>query len=143
NRAAIAQLKRRLPERVRVHDWWAALVVTAFGRVVHDAEALILYRQHGRNTYGADVGRWRFLKRHLRRFVKGPRTFYQGHAQAAELLNQYGVDLAPAKKELLQGFVASKRHIMTRLSYAARGPIWRARLVDSLALRLLIVLGWY
>ena len=43
-----------------MHDWWASLVVAAFGEVIHLDRATISYRQHGDNSVGADrftVGR--------------------------------------------------------------------------------------
>jgi len=36
-----------------MHDWWLALVASAFGRIVYVDSALISYRQHGANTIGA------------------------------------------------------------------------------------------
>ncbi len=36
-----------------MHDWWLALVASAFGKVVYLDQALIHYRQHGSNTIGA------------------------------------------------------------------------------------------
>jgi len=42
-----------IPENVIMHDWWAALVASAFGRVVPLNKATLLYRQHSNNTLGA------------------------------------------------------------------------------------------
>jgi glycosyltransferase involved in cell wall biosynthesis len=42
-----------IPPPIRLHDWWAALVAAAFGRVVHLPEATALYRQHPANDTGA------------------------------------------------------------------------------------------
>ena len=41
-------------EGIKYHDWWAALYAAAFGVIVRVPMALILYRQHGSNTIGAD-----------------------------------------------------------------------------------------
>ena len=38
---------------VLMHDWWAALVAAAFGKMAFVSEPTILYRQHGRNSVGA------------------------------------------------------------------------------------------
>lgn len=55
NRALLARALPVPPEAV-MHDWWLALVASAFGRVVALPEATVLYRQHGRNDVGAK--RW-------------------------------------------------------------------------------------
>ena len=38
---------------VLMHDWWALLVATRFGKVSYIEDATILYRQHGNNGVGA------------------------------------------------------------------------------------------
>ena len=38
---------------VLMHDWWATLVATRFGKVAYIETATILYRQHGNNGVGA------------------------------------------------------------------------------------------
>lgn len=40
-----------------MHDWWLALVATAFGRLVYLDTPLVHYRQHGDNTIGAQEHR--------------------------------------------------------------------------------------
>src|SRR5690606_31552998 len=41
------------PADAVMHDWWLSLVASAFGRLVFVPQALVEYRQHGRNTLGA------------------------------------------------------------------------------------------
>ncbi len=53
-------------QRIVMHDWWFALVAAAFGDIYYLAKPTILYRQHGDNTFGADVNG---LQR-MRRFFK-------------------------------------------------------------------------
>jgi len=40
-------------DNVLMHDWWALLVATRFGKVAFVETATILYRQHGNNGVGA------------------------------------------------------------------------------------------
>lgn len=42
--------------QIYFHDWWLYLVVCAFGTVIVDPEATILYRQHGQNVIGMGAG---------------------------------------------------------------------------------------
>ena len=46
----------RRSERM-AHDTWYLLVASIFGKIATIAEPLVLYRQHGRNAYGAGLGR--------------------------------------------------------------------------------------
>ncbi|QEA54178.1 glycosyltransferase family 2 protein [Loigolactobacillus coryniformis] len=51
------------PKQIVMHDWWFALVAAAFGEIAYLAEPTILYRQHGNNTFGADVKGFQRLRR--------------------------------------------------------------------------------
>ncbi|SHH86137.1 glycosyltransferase [Cognatishimia maritima] len=47
-----------------VHDWWAYQMITgAGGLVLHEDEPTLLYRQHGNNAIGANLGYWAQLVR--------------------------------------------------------------------------------
>jgi len=49
----LALLASPVPPDAIMHDWWLALLASAFGRVSFIEKALVDYRQHGRNTLGA------------------------------------------------------------------------------------------
>lgn len=51
------------PQQVVMHDWWFALVAAAFGEIDYLEKPTILYRQHGDNTFGADVSGFQRLRR--------------------------------------------------------------------------------
>ena len=40
-------------ERIMMHDWWASLVASAFGKIIYLNKQTISYRQHGDNSVGA------------------------------------------------------------------------------------------
>lgn len=40
-------------DQIIMHDWWASLVASAFGKVIYLKQATIQYRQHGDNSVGA------------------------------------------------------------------------------------------
>lgn len=42
-----------IPQEAIMHDWWMALVASAFGKIVPIDDPLVLYRQHGDNNLGA------------------------------------------------------------------------------------------
>ena len=49
-----------IPGGVMMHDWWFALVASAFGKIDIVPEATIFYRQHGLNDTGAKA--WGLLE---------------------------------------------------------------------------------
>lgn len=55
-----------IPEGVRYHDWWFALVASTIGGVKYIPVPLIQYRQHGKNDTGA--GRSSSIPRKIREY---------------------------------------------------------------------------
>lgn len=59
NRAALTLAQQAAEEASQIvsHDWWLYQLVSGVGgRVIYDAEPTVLYRQHGANLVGANVG---------------------------------------------------------------------------------------
>lgn len=50
---ALAEKAVPVPDNAIMHDWWMALVATAFGKLIFLDEPLVRYRQHGNNAIGA------------------------------------------------------------------------------------------
>lgn len=50
---ALAEKMVPVPSQAIMHDWWSALVATAFGRLIFLDTPLVHYRQHDSNTIGA------------------------------------------------------------------------------------------
>lgn len=55
NRALITRALP-MPDSAVMHDWWIALVAAATGRIRIWPQALVDYRQHANNTWGAHTG---------------------------------------------------------------------------------------
>ncbi|MEJ2247187.1 MAG: glycosyltransferase family 2 protein [Acidobacteriota bacterium] len=59
----LAEQSLPIPETAVMHDWWLALVASAFGKLVLIHQPLVHYRQHPSNTLGAiEKARHRSLK---------------------------------------------------------------------------------
>lgn len=82
-----------------MHDWWAALVASAFGQVYFLPDQLVAYRQHGSNTIGAP--KQRTLMNQLNKIFKlSDRYFLNGAAVQAKLFLQvYGKHLSTSQRE--------------------------------------------
>jgi glycosyltransferase involved in cell wall biosynthesis len=139
NRAAMDLVRSRTPgTAVIMHDWWCALVVSAFGKVVADPRMTLLYRQHHGNTVGTAPGRIAGLLVQLKVFLRNPRAFYPIHAQVAEFLRLYGDQLGPAERKTAEALVRSRRSVGARIAYAAFARIPRWDFLGSVGTRILI-----
>lgn len=95
---ALARQACPVPQQAIMHDWWLALVATAFGKLVLLDAPLVHYRQHGRNTIGAkehaklpviSLSLWQ------RVFARKPNEhLYEVARQAREFSMRYGRQLS-------------------------------------------------
>lgn len=76
---------------VLMHDWWALLVATRFGKAAFVEQPTILYRQHGNNGVGAQNSNSFVYK--LKRMLQGEdikKSLVNTRKQAAAFVKLYG-----------------------------------------------------
>jgi len=79
NRKAV-EISIPIPPQARLHDWWIALNVAKYGKIIYISTPTVLYRQHSQNIIGAKkTGRTNLagLIRKLQQFKKQLSTDYQ------------------------------------------------------------------
>lgn len=97
---ALAEKTRNIPKEAIMHDWWIAMVASAFGKIAYIAEPLMLYRQHVSNDTGA---KQYSLKYFIKKLFEKP-SLGKYISQSKAFLNLYGDDLEESQKEMLQKF---------------------------------------
>ena len=119
----LAEKALPIPEKAIMHDWWLALVATAFGKLVYLDIPLVHYRQHGNNTIGAkeftkeSVVSMSLWSRILAR--KSNEHLIEVSNQAAEFNRRYGSQLSGRERLSLRLCIAMgiKIGIVQRLMY--------------------------
>jgi len=61
-----------IPAEALMHDWWLALVASAFGQIALVAQPGVLYRQHGGNVLGAQGLGWAYWRQRLKQLLAQP-----------------------------------------------------------------------
>lgn len=98
----LLQLAHPIPENAAMHDWWIALVASAFGYIEALPYPTLLYRQHGKNKLGAQKFiSWNSFKRVFDK-LRLPEDAKHAHAQ--ELLTRYSYRLDKDQIALLQAY---------------------------------------
>jgi len=139
NRKAIDLLcQQTLPSHVYVHDWWCYLVISCFGDVIFDDNALIKYRQHGGNVIGAATNHLGVLKRKLARLFNARLWISE---QASTFYELFADRMPPAERELLATLCKAKSSFWYRLRLAFSPAVWRQKPVDNVILRLVILMN--
>ncbi len=139
NRKAIDLLcQQELPGEVYIHDWWCYLVISCFGDIIFDDQALIKYRQHSNNAIGAASSRLGVLKRKFARLLNGRLWISE---QAIIFQTLFANRLAPAQHELLASMCQAKSSFWHRMRLTLSSAIWRQKCVDNLILRIVILMN--
>jgi rhamnosyltransferase len=100
---------------ILMHDWWIALIATAYGVVKYDSIPHILYRQHAGNQIGVFSKRNTYLAR-LKRFFRSdlpPSRL----SQALELQATYGGTLPHSSQLELDEFLSSYNFFIKRIRF--------------------------
>jgi glycosyltransferase involved in cell wall biosynthesis len=85
-----------------MHDWWLALVASAFGTITFVPQATIYYRQHGGNVLGAagsSFGRYVRMLRSEKPWVKAQKYFSKVSCQAESFHALYASKLDPEQSK--------------------------------------------
>ncbi len=98
----LAEKALPIPSNAIMHDWWLALVATAFGELIYLDVPLVRYRQHGNNTIGAkeftkisntNIALWRRL------LVRIPnKHLYEVAVQASAFRRRYAAELTSIQR---------------------------------------------
>jgi hypothetical protein len=78
---ALLQKALPIPPEALMHDWWLALVASAFGEIALVDEPGVLYRQHGSNVLGAQGLGLAYWRQRLKALLADPAA--GGHTRAA------------------------------------------------------------
>jgi len=108
---ALARLASPIPPGAVMHDWWLALVASAFGRIEALSEKTVLYRQHANNCLGATRYGSRYVLRRVKEVLcRGATTrcFRRAQRQAVALLQRFAPDLEPRQQAAINTFVNLK-----------------------------------
>ena len=100
----LAKLVASVPEGAILHDWWIALVATAFGRVEYVSAPTMLYRQHGKNEAGAVSYSLSYFSSRVRNLGASMDLARRIVEQGKAFLLIYGDRISKADREIVYNF---------------------------------------
>ncbi|EHH67701.1 glycosyltransferase [Gluconobacter morbifer] len=106
NAATHHLLQNHAPPPSVLHDWWAYLLTSGSGgRIVFDDRCVSHYRQHGRNTIGAQTS---LLHRGYAALRRGPNVFMSIFEGNVRYLLEWSEILSPEALRLLEALARAK-----------------------------------
>lgn len=126
-------MKTNEQDQIISHDWWAYLVVSGCGGIVHyDPVPAIGYRQHGNNLIGSN-SRLRDRAVRLRKMMAG--TFREWNDANLHALEAVHPELSMDSRRALDLFAhARKSTLFKRLFLIVKSGIYRQTLLGNLGL---------
>lgn len=147
NQAACDLLRRTYPafdgnekyaaayDSVRYHDWWMALICSAFGCVKYLDVPTIMYRQHASNQVG-QTSFSEYVKERFSEIKNVGRRLDDTFKQAKSFRECYGADLKKKKLAMLEKFAGlntatplKRRYYIIRYGFFKSGFIRNAALL--------------
>lgn len=146
NRAAIRKItaisRSVQKDKIVMHDWWSALIVSIFGKVAFIDKSTICYRQHSHNTIG--LNKQAFLSKLNSRFIKEKNALINQAIGQAQELHRYLLETHFDQEQILS-MVADYATILGR-SPLARYKILRmykmrkTSFIDNLGYKTILLL---
>ena len=139
NRELLLLMRENPPNGVIMYDWWAYLIASALGRVLLSQRPRLYYRQHGRNALGMKlgVGLWLYRVRTIPRRLTG----HVRSRQAAAFLEVYGARLADTHRILVESVAKQDKTLQERLALARSPELWRQTTLETLLMRVMVLMG--
>ncbi|MGE9759876.1 MULTISPECIES: glycosyltransferase family 2 protein [Pseudomonadaceae] len=126
-------LKTHDEDRIVSHDWWAYLVVSGCGGIVHyDPVPTIGYRQHGNNLIGSNS---RISDRAVRLKKMMAGTFREWNDANLQALQAVQPELSAESRHTLSLFIRARRSsLFKRLFLIIKSGVYRQTLLGNLGL---------
>lgn len=137
NRALVNKVQVE-PQNAIMHDWWFALIASAFGCIGFVDEPTVLYRQHSGNEIGAkNINSLSFIIKKLASIIKKPESMKLAisatYAQACDFLDTYRDDLSEEMLDILSAYMSiSNANIFKKISIINRYGFWKTGMVRKI-----------
>ncbi|MCH5252719.1 MAG: glycosyltransferase [Lachnospiraceae bacterium] len=99
----IRSFLQKIPEEIRVHDWWLALICSHFGKVVYVNKPTLLYRQHSGNIIGGS-SYTSYVKKRLSGIAGQKEALRKTYRQGRAFLALYRDRMDDAQLEIAEHF---------------------------------------
>lgn len=116
----LKELCAEIPEKAIMHDWWIALVTSAFGVFGYINRPLVLYRQHDKNDIGAKKYSFFSYFKRLGKFYDSMKSNYEIIEQCSAFMSQYSgfdtytLQMLQSFSEILNKSRASRLHCLAK-----------------------------
>jgi len=138
NRALVEKLKQ-FPKKVRMHDWWSAIVAASFGKIIYLDKPTMLYRQHTANVIGSVRFSFKTILNKASSIKRQKKALLDTQKQAGYLYQIFHEELGEDTKQTIYQFATlHKRNWISRRKIILKHKFWKTGIIRNLGVLLLI-----
>ncbi len=141
NDALLRQLQTYRPYRISMHDSWVLKVASAIGTVVEDKGLFMDYRQHERNVVGSRKSAFDVFKIRVRSLFSRSKDSIRT-SMAQQLMEGYGSKMSAYDQQYCQAFAEIRSSFKARLRLVFSSYLKPHNRKETLAIKVLVLLGW-
>ncbi|KIM13286.1 MAG: hypothetical protein KU38_01105 [Sulfurovum sp. FS08-3] len=129
----LANLSLPISNRAIMHDWWIAMVASAFGKIAYIHESTIEYRQHRSNEIGANAFSFGYVVKN----IVSNHNLSKHYQQARAFLERYQARLDFHTVLMLERFYhTEKLSYLQRVLHIIRFNLFKQGLIRNIGLLL-------
>lgn len=131
---SLTYMCRNIPSNCIMHDWWIALVASAFGKIYTVDKQTMLYRQHGNNEVGAHkYNSFSFVKNKLSNLEKISKSIDDTIIQAEAFYNEFKDKLSDNDRNLVYNYsVLREKNFIQRKQSIVKNKFYKSGLVRNI-----------
>ena len=122
-------------EKIGYHDWWASMIVHAFGVAHSDTEVTALHRAHGDNVTTFNL----FTR--IKWLMKSLKEESDIHRRSGEFARCFGDKLKAKDKKYLNMFLGTDYNFLNAIKKCFYPARWRPILSSEIIVRWLMLIG--
>lgn len=122
-------------DEIDFHDWWAAMIVTAFGKFKSDEQILARYYRYSESVTRITIGN------KVRWFIRMLKSKSDIRKRSEEFYRVFGNELSPKDRKIVELFVMEKYNLKKSITKAFYPKRWRPNLSSEIFMRVLMLLG--
>lgn len=122
-------------EKIGYHDWWAAMIVQAFGTAHSDDVVMAVHRAHGDNVTTFN------LSTRIKWLIRSLKEESDIHKRTVEFNRCFGDRLRSRDKRVLDMFTGGKYNLIYALRKCFYPKRWRPVISSEIVVRLLMLIG--
>ncbi len=134
---ALREMTRVVPKEAIMHDWWLGLVASSLGTIGYIDEALILYRQHGKNDVGAQVLNFNNVlkKANKNGFDKAYQSIEKSIKQAQIFYQLYSKFIPKKNQEIVEDLINIKQYNkLKRVTILCKHKLYKKGILRNIVL---------